>query len=333
NEALRLKNQEIQELTNRLVHFTAEQEATASQTAEELGRLSGQLRVSVEDLKSAFSDKNAQMIQHVQDLEGTVGLQRKDIEQFKEEIRELDLLRTAADEQNTALRLEIESVRSRREDTLRRLREVEAHAQQLNAMVGEKDGAILELTSRFAELSSAAQEAIASQTAEELGRLSGQLRVSMEDLKSAFSDKNAQMIQHVQDLEGTVGLHRKDIEQFKEQIRELELLRTAADEQNTAMWLEIESVRSQRDDTSRRLREVEAHAQQLTAMVGEKDGAILELTGRFAELSSAAQEAIASQTAEELGRLSGQLRVSTEDLKNAFSDKNAQMIQHVQDLE
>src|SRR5438105_61257 len=157
-------------------------------------------------------------------------------------------------------------------------------------MVGEKDGAILELTGRFAELSSAAQEAIASQTAEELGRLSGQLRVSTEDLKSAFSDKNAQMIQHVQDLEGTVGLHRKDIEQFKEQIRELELLRTAADEQNTALRLEIESVRSQRDETLRRLQEVEAQAQQLNAMVGEKDGATLELTSRFAELASEYQQ-------------------------------------------
>src|SRR5205814_3251807 len=72
--------------------------------------------------------------------------------------------------------------------------------------------------------------------------------VSMEDLKSAFSDKNAQMIQHVQDLEGTVGLHRKDIEQFKEEIRELELLRTAADEQNTALRLEIESVRSRSEE-------------------------------------------------------------------------------------
>src|SRR5438067_2310867 len=116
-------------------------------------------------------------------------------------------------------------------------------------MVGEKDGAILELTGRFAELSSAAQEAVAGQTAEELGRLSGQLRVSMEDLKSAFSEKNAQMIQHVQDLEGTVGLHRKDIEQFKEEIRELELLRTASDVPLPAALPIFESVRSQRDDT------------------------------------------------------------------------------------
>src|SRR5438552_4188475 len=257
------------------------------------------------------------MMEHVEDLEGKVGLHRKDSEQFKEEIRELELLRTAADEQNTALRLEIEIVRSQRDDTLRRLHEVEAHAQQLKAMVGEKDGAILELTSRFAELSSAAQEAIASQTAEELGRLSGQLQVSMEDLKSAFSDKNEQMIQHVQDLEGTVGLHRKDIEQFKEEIRELELLRTAADEQNTALRLEIESVRSQRDDTLRRLNEVEAHAQQLKAMVGYKDEAILELPGRFSFPTRRSSDLIASQTAEELGRLSGQLRVSMEDLKSA----------------
>src|SRR5207253_2225907 len=208
NEALRLKNQEIQELTNRLVHFTAEQEATASQTAEELGRLSGQLRVSVEDLKSAFSDKNAQMIQHVQDLEGTVGLQRKDIEQFKEEIRELDLLRTAADEQNTALRLEIESVRSQRDDTSRWLREVEAYAQQLNAMVGEKDGATLELTSRFAELASEYQQSTK--------QAAGAVRQLSEDVQLQRVEIAKRLVDVEQIIRARDALDKKD-----ESIREL----------------------------------------------------------------------------------------------------------------
>jgi MinD-like ATPase involved in chromosome partitioning or flagellar assembly len=307
NEALRLKNQEIQELTNRLLHVTVEQEANASQTAEELGRLSGQLRVSMEDLKSAFSDKNAQMIKHVQDLEGTVGLQRTDIEQFKEQIRELELLRAAADQQSTALRLEIESVRSQRDDTLRRLQEVEAHAQQLNAIVGEKDGATLELTSRFAELSSEFQQST-KQAAGALRQLSEDVQLQRVEIAKRFVD--VEQIVRARD-----ALDRKD-ESIRELTGRLEDLATAhsnstlrASEVLQQIFGEVQLHRTQ---ITRSLAEVECRVQDRDAALEKKDQVIRTLEERVAALTSE-QNSLAARTMEALRRMSAEIGFQREE--------------------
>jgi chromosome segregation ATPase len=234
--------------------------------------------------KTTLGGKNAQLINHAEDLERTVAVQRNEIEQLRDQIGQLQSFNAAIEQKNAGLFSETQDLGFQRDETARRLDEAEAHAHDQKVLLEQKDQTIHDLGDRLAQLASE-QERSAAEATQVIRHLAEEVRLQRDET-----------LRRLADVEKSV----------REQLAADHAV-VASQSAETSQQLSRE-IQSQREEIVRGLAEVETRIRDRDAVLKRKDQETQKLAERLADLASE-QGISANRAAETLQQLSGEIQL------------------------